>query len=62
MIIKFEIPGVPVAQARPRASTVKGRVIMYDPAESRNYKKFVALIAKQHAPKKTTRRTNFRVD
>jgi Holliday junction resolvase RusA-like endonuclease len=51
MITEFTIPGEPVPQARPRASRQGNRVIMYDPPKSREYKQFVALIAKQHAPK-----------
>jgi len=51
MITKFIIPGNPIAQARPRATRRGNKIMMYDPKESREYKEFVALIAKQHAPK-----------
>ncbi|ONK21210.1 hypothetical protein BLX87_23055 [Bacillus sp. VT-16-64] len=51
-MIEFTIPGEPVAQGRPRASTRNGKVRMYDPAKSKNYKTFVQLVARQHAPKK----------
>lgn len=55
-MVEFIIPGIPVPQGRPRAGKVKygrrkGKTTMYDPAESKEYKKYVALIAKQHAPK-----------
>ncbi|MBT2215851.1 RusA family crossover junction endodeoxyribonuclease [Virgibacillus dakarensis] len=55
-MIEFVIPGEPKAQGRPRASAIgKGknrRITMYDPKESKEYKQYVSLIAKQHAPKK----------
>nr|WP_289038238.1 RusA family crossover junction endodeoxyribonuclease [uncultured Allobacillus sp.] len=55
MQISFEIPGPPVAQGRPRAGKInrgrkKGQTVLYDPQESRDYKKFVSLIARHHAP------------
>lgn len=50
-MIEFVIPGKPVAQARPRATRRGNRIMMYDPKESKEYKEYVALIAKQHAPK-----------
>lgn len=52
MQIEFTIPGEPIPQARPRASRQRGRVVMYDPPKSRDYKQYVALIARQYAPKK----------
>ena len=57
MQISFEIPGPPVAQGRPRAGKInygrrKGQTVVYDPQESKDYKRFVALIARQHAPRK----------
>ena len=51
-MIEFTIPGVPVPQGRPRAGKNRGKIVMYDPKESKDYKKYVALIAKQYAPKK----------
>ncbi|WP_102335727.1 RusA family crossover junction endodeoxyribonuclease [Salimicrobium jeotgali] len=52
-MIEFTVPGSPVAQGRPRAGKNRyGKTVMYDPAASRNYKKQVQLIARQHAPKK----------
>lgn len=55
-MIEITIPGVPVAQARPRAGKInrgrrRGQTVVYDPEESKNYKTYVSLIAKQHAPK-----------
>jgi Holliday junction resolvase RusA-like endonuclease len=44
--------GEPVAQGRPRATTVNGHVRMYDPAKSRDYKDYVRLAAAQHAPER----------
>ncbi|WP_162985591.1 RusA family crossover junction endodeoxyribonuclease [Virgibacillus halodenitrificans] len=55
-MIEFIIPGQPVAQARPRAGKIqrgkkRGQTVLYDPQESKNYKNYVSIIAKQHAPK-----------
>lgn len=50
-IIQFEIPGQPVAQGRPRASTRGGFVKMYDPPESKRYKQHVRSAAIPYAPK-----------
>jgi len=52
MYLDFIIPGPCIPQGRPRASRRNGKLVMYDPKESREYKQYVALIAKQHAPKK----------
>ncbi len=39
-------------QGRPRAGKTKyGKIVMYDPKQSKDYKQFVSLIARQHAPK-----------
>lgn len=51
-MIVFTIPGDPIAQGRPRAYRQGKQIKMYDPKESKDYKRFVELIAKQHAPKK----------
>ena len=50
-IIHFRIDGTPVAQGRPRATTVNGRVKMYDPPKSRAYKKQVELIGRSYMAK-----------
>jgi len=52
MVVEFIIPGQPTPQGRPRAVKNKGKVIMYDPKESKDYKQYVGLVARQHAPKK----------
>lgn len=49
-LINFTIYGTPVAQGRPRASTRGGFVKMYDPAKSRDFKKYVKLVASEHRP------------
>lgn len=49
-MISFTVYGEPVAQGRPRASTVNGQVRMYDPAKSKDFKKYVKLVASQHRP------------
>lgn len=52
MILEFTVFGEPVAQGRPRATTINKQVRMYDPAKSRDFKNYVALAASQHRPKK----------
>ncbi|WP_054948960.1 RusA family crossover junction endodeoxyribonuclease [Numidum massiliense] len=51
-MIVFAVYGDPVAQGRPRATTVNGRVRMYDPPKSRNYKEYLRFLAAEHAPDK----------
>ena len=41
----FEIPGVPVPKARPRASTRGGHVVMYTPTASKNFEYQIKQIA-----------------
>ena len=45
--LKFEIPGSPIGQGRPKFSTVNGHAVAYDPEKSRNYKAYVKLLATQ---------------
>ncbi|KAB2452524.1 RusA family crossover junction endodeoxyribonuclease [Bacillus sp. CH126_4D] len=49
-MITFTVFGEPVAQGRPRASTINGRVRMYDPKKLRDFKQYVKLVASEHAP------------
>ncbi|KRI89071.1 hypothetical protein APC20_01430 [Acinetobacter baumannii] len=49
-MIEFTVYGEPVAQGRPRATTIAGRARLYDPAKSRNYKEYIRLAAADHAP------------
>lgn len=49
-MIKFIVYGEPTAQGRPRASSQNGKIRMYDPAKSADYKRYVGLIASQHRP------------
>jgi len=50
--IKFTVYGEPTAQGRPRGSvSSRGKVVMYDPAKSKDYKQYVSLVASQHKPK-----------
>lgn len=49
-VIQFTVYGEPVAQGRPRATTINGRVRMYDPKKSSDFKKYVKLVASQYAP------------
>ncbi|MGY0433647.1 RusA family crossover junction endodeoxyribonuclease [Bacillus rugosus] len=48
--IKFTVYGEPVAQGRPRGSIRNGKVHMRDPAKSKYFKQYVALVASQHRP------------
>lgn len=50
-MISFTVYGEPVAQGRARAGIAySGNVVMYDPGKSRDFKKYVKLIASQHRP------------
>ena len=46
-MLTFEIPGDPVAKARPRAAMVAGRARLYTPAKTEKYEARVALFAQQ---------------
>ena len=45
--LKFEIPGSPIGQGRPKFSTINGHAVAYDPEKSRNYKAYVKMLAVQ---------------
>lgn len=47
IMLSFEIPGDPVAKARPRAAMVSGRARLYTPAKTEKYEARVALFAQQ---------------
>ena len=47
--MRFTVPGAPCAQGRPRFTARGGRIRAYDPAKSRAYKAWVALVAKAAA-------------
>lgn len=49
-MISFVVYGEPVAQGRPRFSSQGGFVKAYDPAKSRDFKKYVKVIASEHRP------------
>jgi Holliday junction resolvase RusA-like endonuclease len=51
-MISFTVYGEPVAQGRPRFTTVGGFVRAYDPAKSRQYKDYIRLAAAEHKPDK----------
>src|SRR5690625_2830996 len=53
-MISFTIPGKPVAQGRPRAARRGNKIMMYDPKPSKDYKEYVAKIAKEYAPEEPT--------
>ena len=45
--VRFEIPGIPVAKGRPKATTINGQARMYTPAKTVAYESTVALFARQ---------------
>ena len=45
--LKFEVPGSPIGQGRPKFSTINGHAKAYDPEKSRNYKAYVRMLATQ---------------
>jgi Holliday junction resolvase RusA-like endonuclease len=49
-MIQFTVYGTPVAQGRPRFSTQGGFTKAYDPAKSKDFKKYVKLVASEHRP------------
>lgn len=49
-MIQFTVYGEPVAQGRPRFSTQGGFVKVYDPAKSKDFKKYVKLVASEYRP------------
>ena len=49
-MIQFTIMTEPVAQGRPRATTINGQVRMYDPKKSRDFKRYVSAVAAKFAP------------
>lgn len=51
-MIRFTVYGEPIAQGRPRATTINGHVSMYDPKKSRDYKNYIRLAASEHKPEK----------
>jgi Holliday junction resolvase RusA-like endonuclease len=50
MKIQFIVYGEPVAQGRPRAANINGRIRMYDPKKSSDFKDYVRLVASEHRP------------
>lgn len=52
MKFTLTIPGEPVAQGRPRFSTINGVLRAYDPLKSREYKEYVKLLAMQQRGRK----------
>lgn len=51
--IAFTVYGNPQAQGRPRAGRTRtGKVVMYDPTDSKSYKQQVAWVAAEHRPSK----------
>lgn len=48
--ITFVVYGEPVAQGRGRSTIVNGKVIVYDPAKSREFKRLVKYIAQRYRP------------
>jgi Holliday junction resolvase RusA-like endonuclease len=51
-MIQFTVYGTPVSQGRPRFSSQGGFTRAYDPKKSKDFKKYVKLVAAEHRPKK----------
>ncbi|MFC7783327.1 RusA family crossover junction endodeoxyribonuclease [Rossellomorea sp. GCM10028870] len=51
-MIQFTVYGTPVAQGRPRFSSQGGYTRAYDPKKSKDFKKYVKLVAAENRPKK----------
>lgn len=51
-MIRFTVPGEPVAQGRPRFTTQHGYVRAYDPQKSRDYKQVVRMAALDACPQR----------
>ncbi|MFX3617961.1 MAG: RusA family crossover junction endodeoxyribonuclease [Sporolactobacillus sp.] len=49
-MIEFTIYGEPIGQGRPRFTTIAGHARAYDPPDSREYKKYVKMMAVQNRP------------
>ena len=49
-VITFTIPGISVPKARPRATKIGNRAIMYTPAKTKEFENYVKLVAAQYAP------------
>jgi Holliday junction resolvase RusA-like endonuclease len=49
-MIQFTVYGEPVAQGRPRFSNQGEFTKVYDPAKSKDFKKYVKLVAAEHRP------------
>lgn len=50
MVITFVVPGKPQAQQRARATSINGKIRMYDPEASANFKQLVAYSAIPYRP------------
>lgn len=51
-MIQFVVYGEPIAQGRPKATTINGHVRMYDPKKSSDYKDYIRLVASEIAPER----------
>lgn len=49
-LITFTISGVAIPKARPRATKIGNRAVMYTPAKTKQFENYVKLVAAQHAP------------
>jgi len=50
-LITFTIFGTPIPKARPRATKIGNRAVMYTPTQTKQFENYVKLVASQHAPK-----------
>ena len=51
MITVFTIQGKSIPKARPRATMISGKAIMYTPTQTKQFERYVKSVAAQHAPR-----------
>ena len=49
--IAFVVTGTAIPKARPRATKIGNRAVMYTPTQTKQFENYVKLVAAQHAPK-----------
>ena len=49
-IITFTISGASIPKARPRATKIGNRAVMYTPTQTKQFENYVKLVAAQYAP------------
>ena len=50
VVIAFTISGTAIPKARPRATKIGNKAVMYTPTQTKQFENYVKLVAAQHAP------------